>query len=257
MKWSNSKTVLAVLVLILGALVLLRYVHFSAYSVEDIGKELSVLCGEYAEHCGRSAKEPEWEALQQRMQETTEPIIADIDKHGSMRRVGEWHLYQLARYHLPKAIASRGKIPAEDLTQWLAVSEKQTKEVQRSSEREERRRRRAAREEKVGPLVTGLAVFDFLLLIGIGYAFFWPKRTHSYVPKDKESALRQLDEKIRRNPESLRYRAVRARLLAEAGRHEDAIVDIDWILDRQPQGVDLDEWHRLREVAAQGATAKD
>ena len=80
---------------------------------------------------------------------------------------------------------------------------------------------------------------------------FWPVRKHLFVPKDAESTLRQLDKRIERNPDSVRYLAIRARLLADAGRPEDAIADIDRILELKTHGVDLEQWHRMREELSQ------
>jgi hypothetical protein len=43
--------------------------------------------------------------------------------------------------------------------------------------------------------------------------------------------------------------------LAEAGRHDEAIADIDRILDQHAHGVNVEKWQEFRETVAQKATA--
>ena len=220
MNWSKSAVLLVVLLLVLAALIV-RHLDLPAYSQEEVRQELSALCGEYAAMRQRRAAEAEWQSFEQRTREITQPIVADLEdpRYPSP-------LYQLARYDLPKAIASRGKIPDSSLQQQLRAHDELVAEMATSPQRRRDAQRRAGRYSNtregdggVDLLFVGAMLFDGVLLIAIGYMLFWPVRKHLFVPKDAESLLRQLDKRIERNPDSVRIsRSVRGCWPTRAGR---------------------------------------
>jgi tetratricopeptide (TPR) repeat protein len=252
MKWSNSLVVLVILLLVFAALVV-RNMQLTAYSQEQVQAELSKLCEEYAELSARGAEEPEWLAFEQKVRGVTKPLIADLEK-----QPGYNPLRQLAMYDLPEAIASRGKIPAIDHQLGIDIARANPATLDQVV------RRPAGgyglpheSDSGLDLWLIGMVVLDGGLLIAIGYMLFWPVRKRLFVPKDLESTLRQLDKRIEGNPDAVRFLATRARLLAEAERHDEAIADIDRILDQHAHGVDLDKWRELRETVVQRKTAQE
>ena len=65
---------------------------------------------------------------------------------------------------------------------------------------------------------------------------------------DRESMLRFLEGAVAVLPDSVQHRGLRAVLRRSTGRKAAAIADIDWILQRQPDNVDLDEIRRMRRI---------
>ena len=41
------------------------------------------------------------------------------------------------------------------------------------------------------------------------------------------------------------------------GRREEALADVDWIIDTEPHGTDLKTWHELRDSLTQEHTEKE
>jgi len=119
-------------------------------------------------------------------------------------------------------------------------------------------------QQTVDVWLIGMIVLDVGLLVAIGYMLFWPAhKRFSWRPKDVESTLQRLNQRIERNPDVVRFLAdvvrflaTRARLLADSGRPEEAIADIDRILEQGPRGVDLEKWRQLRAKLARKATEK-
>jgi len=250
MKWSNSAIVLVIVLLIFAAL-MLRNVNVSAYSLEEIKAELSMLCGQYAELSAQGAEEAQWQAFEDTVREKTAPLLKDLEK-----RPGYNPLRQLALHDLPRAIASRGQTPAIELEQRLARQNAAalTQAVKRQA------RQYGTPEESafgVDPLLVGMVVLDGGLLIAIAYMLFWPvHKRFSWRPKDTESMLRQLEKRIERNPDAARFLGARARLLADIGRYDEALADIDRILDQHAHGVNVEKWQEFRETVAHKATAR-
>lgn len=248
MKWSNSLITLVVLLLILGALVVRNMdLPLYAFSVEEITTELNELCDQYAELSAREATETEWEAFEQEVREKTKPLIADLEKRPKQR--GSHALYQVIRYDLPEAIASRGRVPVIDREMGLEIARASAARLKQAANTQEP-------ERGVDLCLVGMVVLDGGLLIAIGYMLFWPVHKRFFVPKDLDSMLGQLNKRIERNPDSVRYLGVRARLLAEAGRHEEAVADIDRILEEHAHGVDVNTWRQFRETVVQKATVR-
>jgi len=65
---------------------------------------------------------------------------------------------------------------------------------------------------------------------------------------DREALLRYIEARIVIERNRFELRAARAMLRAETGRRAAAVDDLDWILDRAPPGIDLDQVRRLREI---------
>jgi regulator of sirC expression with transglutaminase-like and TPR domain len=64
---------------------------------------------------------------------------------------------------------------------------------------------------------------------------------------DKEAMLRRLEAIIAVRPEAAQERGMRAILRHQTGRRAAALADLDWFLEHQPPGIDLD---RIREMRA-------
>jgi serine protease Do len=62
---------------------------------------------------------------------------------------------------------------------------------------------------------------------------------------DMDATRRYLEALVALDPASHQYRGMRALARFQTGRRSSAIDDLDWFLDRQPEGVDLD---RIREM---------
>ena len=64
---------------------------------------------------------------------------------------------------------------------------------------------------------------------------------------DRAAMLRYLEARLVLEPDSIPYRGMRAVLRAESGRQAAALADLDWIIEKQPPGVDIDQIMRMRE----------
>jgi regulator of sirC expression with transglutaminase-like and TPR domain len=58
--------------------------------------------------------------------------------------------------------------------------------------------------------------------------------------------LRYLDAMVTVDPESARDRVMRAMVRARSGDRQGALEDIDWLLEKEPEGVDVDELRKFR-----------
>jgi regulator of sirC expression with transglutaminase-like and TPR domain len=65
---------------------------------------------------------------------------------------------------------------------------------------------------------------------------------------DVKGALRYLDTILAIAPESAQERALRAAARFQTGNKRGALEDVDWLLDHQPDGVNLDRIHELRRL---------
>jgi len=65
--------------------------------------------------------------------------------------------------------------------------------------------------------------------------------------RDSESLLRYLDALITIEPTAIAERGIRGVVRYETGRHDAAIADLDWILEKMPADLDLDRIHQMRE----------
>ncbi len=63
---------------------------------------------------------------------------------------------------------------------------------------------------------------------------------------DGEALLRYLEALVAIDPESAEYRQQRAGLRAYGNRFAAAITDLDWLLERDPPGIDIDRIHGMR-----------
>jgi serine protease Do len=63
---------------------------------------------------------------------------------------------------------------------------------------------------------------------------------------DLAGMLRYLDALVLLHPDSARDRGMRAVVLAQSGDREGALKDIDWLLEKQPKGVDLERLQQFR-----------
>jgi prepilin-type N-terminal cleavage/methylation domain-containing protein/prepilin-type processing-associated H-X9-DG protein len=255
MQWSGSKTMLAICVVILIA-VLVGKMRFTAYSVEEIDRALSGLCSHYEQLCRRKATGPQWEAFASQVRKRTEPLVLDMEEHLSANRPGSQPLYQLAKYAMPRAVASNGRTPPGDLRQWIGASRWEVFAFKQAVDPQFVARRSELQPASGGAdwLTLGIVAFDIVLLGGLGYTFLKPvPRRMSPVPTtdDKEGLLGKLDRRIAEEPREGKYRAMRAKLLLKMGRRDEALADVDWILKKEPHGVDLAPWRRLRDSLLQ------
>jgi tetratricopeptide (TPR) repeat protein len=238
------------LLLIFVAL-MLRNVTVTADSLKEIRAELSTLCRQYAELSAQGADEAQWQAFEDTVQERTAQLLEDLEK-----RPGYNPLRQVALHDLPRAIASRGKTPAMELEQRLGrhdpavLSSAINRQIRQYGTPE-------GSHYGVDLLLVGMIVLDVALLVAIGYMLFWPvHKRFSWRPKDTESMLQQLEKRIERNPDAARFLGTRARLLADLERYDEALADIDRILDQHAHGVNVEKWQEFRETVAQKAAAR-
>jgi serine protease Do len=66
--------------------------------------------------------------------------------------------------------------------------------------------------------------------------------------RDVPSMLRYLDTLVLLDPTSARDRGIRAIVRAQSGDKAGAIEDVDWLLEKQPEGVDLDRLREFRQT---------
>jgi regulator of sirC expression with transglutaminase-like and TPR domain len=64
---------------------------------------------------------------------------------------------------------------------------------------------------------------------------------------DQEGMLRYLEAIVAVEPEAVRERGMRAVLRSQTGRRAAAVADLDWFLEHQPDGIDLDKLREMRE----------
>lgn len=64
--------------------------------------------------------------------------------------------------------------------------------------------------------------------------------------RDVDSILRYLDTSLVIDPNSLEHRARRIDIRIRSGRIREALVDIDWMLDKRPEGMDVNQVLQLR-----------
>ena len=64
--------------------------------------------------------------------------------------------------------------------------------------------------------------------------------------RDLDSILRYLDTALVIDPDSLEIRARRIDIRIRSGRLSSALVDIDWMLDKRPEGMDVNQVMQLR-----------
>jgi regulator of sirC expression with transglutaminase-like and TPR domain len=66
--------------------------------------------------------------------------------------------------------------------------------------------------------------------------------------RDRPAMLRYLDAVVVIDPEAAPERAVRAGLRYQAGDKAGALADVDWLLEHEPEGIDLERVRQLRRV---------
>ncbi|MCX7428764.1 MAG: hypothetical protein NTW96_24450 [Planctomycetia bacterium] len=252
----KSKTVLVALAAMVVAIVV-SHIDFSAYSTGGIAEELADLISIYARLREQRAPEAEWEAFARDARRRTASILTDMDSPSSLCNAEDRSLYQLARYALPRAIESRGRTPPADLEQWLR---KPRHRLQAAQSARHQNARQGVFDNGIDWITVAIVVFDLALLVGMGYMFLKPyagRAQQAPLAEGKEALLRKLDREIAQDPKSARHRGIRAKLLIEMGRREDALADIDWIIDTEPHGADLITWHELRDSLTQEHTEKE
>jgi regulator of sirC expression with transglutaminase-like and TPR domain len=68
--------------------------------------------------------------------------------------------------------------------------------------------------------------------------------------QDGEGVLRYLDAILAVAPDSPDERWIRAVFRFQGGQREAALIDVDWLLDNSPPGVDLDRVRELKRLLA-------
>jgi regulator of sirC expression with transglutaminase-like and TPR domain/S1-C subfamily serine protease len=71
--------------------------------------------------------------------------------------------------------------------------------------------------------------------------------------KDTEGMLRYVNAIITADPEAAQERGMRAGLLFQAGDREAAIKDVDWLLEHEPEGLDVEKVRQFRRLLTQPA----
>jgi hypothetical protein len=66
--------------------------------------------------------------------------------------------------------------------------------------------------------------------------------------QDAEGMLRYLDVLVAISPDTGDERWMRAVMLFRTGRRDEAIRDVDWLLDHRPEGVNLNQVDELRRL---------
>jgi len=64
---------------------------------------------------------------------------------------------------------------------------------------------------------------------------------------DREAMLRYTEAMVGIDPEDIQSRGLRAVMRFQTGRRAAAVADLDWILDKRPEGIDLEELRAMRE----------
>jgi regulator of sirC expression with transglutaminase-like and TPR domain len=66
--------------------------------------------------------------------------------------------------------------------------------------------------------------------------------------RDPAGMLRYLDALVTADPDAAADRALRARLRFQTGDREGALRDVDWLLEKQPEGIDLESVREMRRL---------
>jgi regulator of sirC expression with transglutaminase-like and TPR domain len=96
----------------------------------------------------------------------------------------------------------------------------------------------ALREEQLAP-VTKKAIITRMLHNLLGLA---------RDDKDGPGMLRYLDAIVSLTPDAAEERWLRAALRVQAGQRQEAVTDIDWLLEHRPDGIDLDRVLEMRRM---------
>ncbi len=242
----DKRVVLVTLGLIFIAIWLCK-MDFPDYSTEDIIEECLVILAKCEELQTIGASDSEWKEFERTSQEKLDLIVADLKTtlHASPEREP---LHQLTKYDIPRAIRSRGQ-GMEEAFATLNSELDFLEEIEQRKQQKKQQRILEQNKNGTDPLVFCMLAFDGLLAVGVVY-LLWPTRTSRAVldHASLEQRLDLLDKKLSKNPESPILRGVRARLRAEMGLREEAIDDIDWLMERKPHGVDLLALYELREA---------
>ena len=70
--------------------------------------------------------------------------------------------------------------------------------------------------------------------------------------EDKEAMLRYVEAMLTVEPDTPAERGMRAVLRFETGRQAAAVADLDWFLETEPEGVDLQRIHQMRDLFLKG-----
>jgi regulator of sirC expression with transglutaminase-like and TPR domain len=68
------------------------------------------------------------------------------------------------------------------------------------------------------------------------------------VASDAEAALRYVDAILAIVPDSAEHRWLRVQLCVQTRRREEALRDIDWLLENRPEGINLNDVDALRRI---------
>lgn len=63
---------------------------------------------------------------------------------------------------------------------------------------------------------------------------------------DHEACLRYVDASLAINPDSPEHRLFKAVICLNTGRVEEGLAEVDWVLDRQPEGLEIEQVYRLK-----------
>jgi regulator of sirC expression with transglutaminase-like and TPR domain len=66
--------------------------------------------------------------------------------------------------------------------------------------------------------------------------------------RDTEAMLRYLDTILAIAPEAAEERGARAVLRFQTGKQKESLADVDWLLEHQPEGLDLDKLREFRRM---------
>ncbi len=66
--------------------------------------------------------------------------------------------------------------------------------------------------------------------------------------KDWAAALRYLDAILTVSPDAAREHGLRAGLRYQQGDREGALADVDWLIEHEPEGIDLEQVRKMRRV---------
>jgi len=75
--------------------------------------------------------------------------------------------------------------------------------------------------------------------------------------EDAEGMLPYLDTILAIQPASAGERWIRALIRYQTGRREEAIADVDWVIEHEPEGLDLDQARELRALLEKQREAKE
>jgi hypothetical protein len=66
--------------------------------------------------------------------------------------------------------------------------------------------------------------------------------------RDQAGMLRYLNALVTADPDSAQDRALRAGVRFQSGDRAGALQDVDWLLDKQPEGIDLESVREMRRI---------